>query len=395
MTTRVVVVGAGIVGTAIAAELTAHRGVAVTVLERGPEDRLVGSTGHAPGFVGLVGESRLMTDLAVASAEVYDGVRRDGVLGFDRVGGLEIATSEAGWARLSQRAELAARAGLPARLLTPSEAAASAPLLVDADGCVGGLLFDRDGTARAGLVTSALRRRAARSGATFHFDTTVEGLETVPGGALRVRTGDRSLLADEVVIACGIWGADVTALAGVALPLVPVAHPYVHGPPRPSVGAPSPFVRWPEHHVYARDHGDRLGLGSYDHAPVPASTASFGRGAEVPWSADLERVVDAAQRLLPEAHRFEVDTRLNGVFSMTPDNRPYLGPVPDVPGLWVAEALWVTHAAGAAHHLVRWLTGGEPLVDLEPLAPDRFAGRDGDDLVAAALRLYRDIYTEA
>lgn len=45
--------------------------------------------------------------------------------------------------------------------------------------------------------------------------------------------------------------------------------------------------------------------------------------------------------------------RLNGVFAMTPDNLPLLGPVADVPGLWVAEAIWVTYAAGAADALAR------------------------------------------
>ena len=191
-------------------------------------------------------------------------------------------------------------------------------------------------------------------------------------------------------------GQQVAALAGVHLPLVPVAHPYVHGPLRAPAAHSSPFVRWPEHHVYARDHGDRLGLGSYDHAPVPVPVEQLEHGAELPWPAAFEHVVHQALRLLPQPHRFAVDTRLNGVFAMTADNQPLLGWSRRSPGLWVAQALWVTHAAGAAQCLARAMTGQEPMVDgLVVLLPDRFRGRPDQQLQEESLRLYRDIYATA
>jgi glycine/D-amino acid oxidase-like deaminating enzyme len=215
-------------------------------------------------------------------------------------------------------------------------------------------------------------------------------------GTLMVRTGAERFVADDVVLAGGIWGQQVAALAGVHLPLVPVAHPYVHGPLRPPVAHSSPFVRWPAAHVYARDHGDRLGLGTYDHVPVPVPLEQLAQGAELPWPAAFDEAVDRARRLLPEPHRFTVDTRLNGVFAMTADNQPLLGPVEQVPGLWAAQALWVTHAAGAARALARMMTGDEPLVDgLDALLPGRFAGRPDDQLLDESLRLYRDIYATA
>jgi glycine/D-amino acid oxidase-like deaminating enzyme len=43
--------------------------------------------------------------------------------------------------------------------------------------------------------------------------------------------------------------------------------------------------------------------------------------------------------LLPPVRRFTPEKRLNGVFAMTPDNLPLLGPVGDIGGLWVAEAV--------------------------------------------------------
>lgn len=160
----------------------------------------------------------------------------------------------------------------------------------------------------------------------------------------------------------------------------------------------SPFVRWPEHHVYARDHGDRVGLGTYDHRPVPLTVEELGDSAERLWLETFDEAVRQALLLLPVSQRFTVDTRLNGVFSMTADNRPLLGPAANTPGLWLAEAIWVTHAAGAARSLVQMMTqpGGNPIVEgLEALSPDRFAGQDDHDLRDRALRMYRDIYATA
>jgi len=75
---------------------------------------------------------------------------------------------------------------------------------------------------------------------------------------------------------------------------------------------------------------------------------------------------------------------------MTPDNLPFLGRHPAMPGMWVAQAIWVTHGAGAAAKLVDAMTGDSELPD--ELAVDRFAGRPVNVLREAALRLYRDIY---
>lgn len=72
VTRLIVVIGGGIVGAALAANLTEHDGWTVTVLERGPGDRLLGSTGHAPGFMGLLGETPVATELARASVDCYE-----------------------------------------------------------------------------------------------------------------------------------------------------------------------------------------------------------------------------------------------------------------------------------------------------------------------------------
>ena len=158
-------------------------------------------------------------------------------------------------------------------------------------------------------------------------------------------------------------------------------------------------MRWPESHVYARDHGARYGVGTYDHAPQHVS--SPGHTATVPWQDELFN--PAVTRAI--ANRFSADAgftkhppfgaeKIGGVFSVTPDNMPLLGPVAGVEGLWMAVAIWVTHAAGCARLLEKMILGeayDEAIA--RDLHPGRFEGRSEEELEVTALKQYNDIYS--
>lgn len=96
------------------------------------------------------------------------------------------------------------------------------------------------------------------------------------------------------------------------------------------------------------------------------------------------------QVLLRPGVRFTPEQRVNGVFAMTPDNLPFVGRHPDVDNVWVAQALWVTHAAGAATMLADAMTGERELPS--ELGVARFDRTEPAALRERALRLYRDIY---
>lgn len=399
MTRQIVIVGAGIVGAAIAAGLSAVDGITVTVIEQGPPERLPGSTGHAPGFVGVLGDSPLLTGLAKASVAAYDSMAVNGVNGFSRVGSIEIAMTAPAERLLERRYRMAQEAGLTVHLIEPEEAHTLAPSLIDPAPVRRGLHFPTDGTARASIITTALRARSEDLGARYINSQLVTGFGFTGDRLTSVQTSDTSIAADDIVIAAGIWSPLIAEMTGFRLPLIPVEHPYIYGLPRarnqpPRPAATTPFIRWPEHHVYARDHGARFGLGTYDHEPSPIVPSQLGTSAERSWPGHLfDDAIDRARHLLPEANRFEPALRLNGLFAMTPDNMPFLGPLPGMHGVWVVAAIWITHAVGAANALVGLMTDGDTGVDdVAALHPDRFAGQNHSDLERRALRLYRDIY---
>ncbi|TCO59559.1 glycine/D-amino acid oxidase-like deaminating enzyme [Actinocrispum wychmicini] len=382
---RIVVIGAGIVGTAVAERLGGRRDCAVTVVDRAARGRLPGSTGHAPGFVGVLAENPVLTELARMSVAVYRDLARRHPPAFHQVGALELASTTQTADRLARRAEAAADHDVPAALVTVGQAARMAPRLVAQARVEAALHLPWDGAADARVITAALRADAEATGVRFVPNANVLGFDVRGNRLTAVRTADDVLGADDVIIACGFWGPAVADLVGVSLPLVPIAHPYVYSRRRAAWGLATPLVRWPEHGVYARDHGDRDGLGTSDHDPP---TPSCVDQAELPWpGGELDRAVARALALLPSEHRWDPVERLNGVQSITPDKAPLLGPLGGVDGLWAAEAVWVTHAAGAAHTLVALMFDQRAAVG--PLDPGRFAGLSPAEWRRRALACYR------
>lgn len=383
MAREIVVVGGGIVGVSVARELARRPGFRVTVLDRDGE-KPRGSTAFAPGFIGLYNDAPILMELARASASIYRAAEN----GFRQAGGLELATSEAGATEIERRSRAARAAGLDSTMLAPDGLPEAIAAFVDTRQIIAAAYCSDDAVAEPSTVTATLRADAEARGARFVSGEVVA--IDAPGGrvAVTVSTGER-FIADDVVLAGGVWGTFLADLVGLSLPLIPVAHPYVYSAVNERL-AGGPFVRWPEHHVYGRVHGDRLGIGSYDHRPVPVGLDDLEAGAGLGWDTAFDPVIASAQQLLRPDARFESEQRVNGVFAMTPDNLPFLGRHPTVPGVWVAQAIWITHGAGAAERLADAMAGDSELPD--ELAVHRFAGQPADILQQAALRLYRDIY---
>jgi glycine/D-amino acid oxidase-like deaminating enzyme len=115
---------------AAAAEL-AERDFSVMVIKQGPRDQLIGSTRHAPGYIGTFNESPVLTALAQASAACYSELSQAGLKRFDQVGSLEIARTDTTMNDLVRRAAKARRAGVEAQLISAANAATLAPDLTD------------------------------------------------------------------------------------------------------------------------------------------------------------------------------------------------------------------------------------------------------------------------
>jgi len=381
---RILVIGAGIVGCSVARELATDSTV-VTVLER-DDQAPRGSTAFAPGFVGVFNDVPVLTELARRSVEAYRSLGDE----FTVSGGLELATTEHGVQLLEERVSSACAAGLSAVLHTAGELPDSVRSFVDSTRVTAVAEYLDDGVGVPSRLRATMQAAAEQAGAHFRFGHEVVAIEPTAEAYDVVDNEGSRFPSDEVVLAAGVWGPSLAKLVGLDLPLFPVAHPYVYAQPGEPRVAAGPFVRWPEHHVYARAHADQLGIGSYDHRPVSVPQNGLRDGAGLAWDDQFNAVIDEAQTLLRPEARFTPASRINGVFAMTPDNLPFLGRHPTMPQVWIAQALWITHAAGAAHILAQAIQHDIPIPPT--LAVNRFAGSPSGSLAGSAMRLYRDIY---
>ena len=104
---RVVIVGAGVVGCAVAEHLTSMGWRDVVVLEQGPLFEAGGSTSHAPGLMFQTNPSKTMTDLAKYGVKRYAELEVDGEPCGYQVGGIEVAETPERWHDLKRKHGLA------------------------------------------------------------------------------------------------------------------------------------------------------------------------------------------------------------------------------------------------------------------------------------------------
>ncbi|MFM7717967.1 MAG: FAD-dependent oxidoreductase, partial [Actinomycetota bacterium] len=387
---RTVIIGAGIVGASAAYHLADMGETDVLVIDQGPLFETGGSTSHAPGIVFQTNGSRTMCRLAQDSVRLYDALDLDGERVWYGVGGIEVATTPERMEELKRRVGLARAWGLEgAELIGPRDAAERSPLL-DPSRILGASWVPSDGAAKGVKIVSALARRAAAAGIVFEVGVRVTGFDVRDGRVHGVETDRGRIECERVLLCAGIWGPSVGALAGVPVPLVAVQHQLVWTDPVPELAGLSgdawarhPVVRHQDRSLYFRQREDHYGVGNYRHEPIVTPQSALRRPGEgpmpslMPWTPDdFDLCESETERLFPalrgRMRPSDPARSINGMFSFTPDAGSVVGESARVRGLWLCEAVWVTHAAGMARQAVEWMVEGEPSYDLAEADANRF-----------------------
>jgi glycine cleavage system aminomethyltransferase T/glycine/D-amino acid oxidase-like deaminating enzyme len=377
-----VIIGAGIVGCAAARFLSDLGWRDMVVVDQGPLFEAGGSTSHAPGIVFQTNGSRTMTRFAQETIALYESLTHQGEPCWYGVGSLEVATTPARWTDLHRRLGWAKSWGVQASLLTPDEASAMLPL-IDAEKILGAYHVPTDGVAKPVWAAEELARKAI--GATFHGRAAVVGVETERDRVRAVQTSAGRIETDQVLVCCGIWGPKIGRLAGVPIPLAPVEHQLAWTTPVPELAGETveiaqPVVRHQDADLYFRQRRDHYAVGGYGHEPVVVDAEAIrahGDPDDMPASNPFDAATfgpswrDAVD-LIPALGQVEIASAINGMFSFTPDGFPLLGGSERLRGFWVAEAIWITHAGGAARAIAQVMTNGYADLDLHECDLNRF-----------------------
>lgn len=374
----VVIVGAGVIGLAVAVTLR-HAGVdGVIVVDRNPAPGM-GSTARANGGV----RAQFATPINVEfSKYTIDGLARldetsGGLVGLRRVGYLFLTGTEEGERRLRDNRRVQSALGVAVRELSPDSVASMVPF-VRAEGLRAATFCATDGIIDPSGVVAALAGRCRDLGVTVLLDEHVTGISR---GS--VRTSRRHIETGYVVNAAGPQARAVAALAGVDLPVLPYRRSIACTEPVPGFPDVIPMCVDVDTGVHIRREAGGFLIGYANSADSPSERTDFD-------PAFLDQVAER----LPNRFPFLLDVPINsrkcwsGLYPETPDQHAVIDGAPDDPR-------FIQCAGFGGHGIMHSLAAGQAVAeivvhgrcstfDLDPFRLSRF-GEDGVTMETAVL----------
>lgn len=368
-TVDVLIVGGGCVGASAAHHLTAAGAGSVLLLERA-EDLGTGATAAAAGGFRHQFGSEINVRLSLASIPMITGFEEEHDIPLDvhQDGYLLLVRDEGAWEGFRGAAEMQRSLGARVELLTGADAANLVPGLTVED-VVGATFGPDDGIADTSGLTHGYATLARRGGA--EIETGVEVIELLTRGdrVTGARTaGGEEIAAGAVVNAAGPWAGTLAATAGVELPLQPIPRNVVVTGPFPGApGRRTLVVDTPTTFYFHREGpGVLMGMGSPDERPSFDTT--------VDQSFVTEQVLPTAMSVFPPVEEAGVEHTWCGLYEMTPDRHPILGPA--IPGLYLANGFsghGFQHSPIVGKLLAEMIVEGEAsTVDVSVLSLHRF-----------------------
>lgn len=373
----VVIVGAGIGGLALARELVALGRRDIVIVERGYPGS--GATGRNVARIRAMQLTEALTHVARACQAKYDRMGEE--LGFNvlfyRLGYAWVLYEADEVERMRPIVEMHHRIGVRSRLLSPDDTLRRLPVFLGGEPVAGAVLHDDAIVHHDAVVWAHLEHLAAAppGAVSLLSDTRVTGIERDGGGVRGVVT-DRGLIeARHVVNVAGGWTSELNALAGVTAPNKPHRREVlVTAPVQRSIEAAVTFYR-PTEGWFNQTLRGEIVMGVVD----PAEPAGIEQRSTPDFLRRTAAVITSKAPALADA---TVIRQWAGMYDITPDHLPLVGPTDQLEGWWHANG-WSGRGMLLAPYLAELLatrmTTGVGHERLAMFDPDRFHGLAPED----------------
>ena len=378
-----IIIGSGIVGSSIAYHLTEAGCRSVVVLERETHQGK-GSTGKSMG--GVRAQFTTLVNIQMSLYSIPFFARFNEVMGYPSgykpQGYLFVATEEGHMNYLRANYEKQVALGLKSvQLIAPEDVKRLAPE-IRSDDIIGGSFCSTDGFVDPYSVMTGFMQKAMERGVELMRETEAIGIQRDGRGICGVETTRGTIAGRAVVNAAGPWAGLLAKLAGVDLPIEPLRRMLVPTERFDKVSQKSPMVIDMATGFHYRPEGLGILMAWNDPDEKPGFNTNFD-------PAFIEKILTRGVKRLPCLEEAEVNPRRAwaGLYAMTPDHHSVLGPVPELPGFFVANGFsghGVMHSPATGRILADLiLKGSTDIVDASLLSFDRFAA--GRLLVEAAV----------
>ncbi|WP_300029771.1 FAD-dependent oxidoreductase [uncultured Roseobacter sp.] len=382
-TTRVAIIGGGVVGASVLYHLTKLGWSDVMLLER--SELTSGSTWHAAGGFHTLNGDTNMAALQGYTIRLYKELEEITGMscGLHHVGGVTLADNQDRFDMLLAERAKHRFMGLDTEIVGPEEIRRIAPV-TNTDGIIGALYDPLDGHLDPSGTTHAYAKAARMGGATIETHCMVRETNQRSDGTWDVVTDKGTIHAEHVVNAGGLWAREVGAMAGVYFPLHPMEHQYLVTDDVPLItemmadGIEHPHVMDPAGESYLRQEGRGLCIGFYEQTcrPWAVGGTSWEFGQDL-LPDDFDKIEDSiafAYRRFPDLERAGVKNVIHGPFTFAPDGNPLVGPVPGMRNYWSACGVMAgfSQGGGVGLTLAQWMIEGEPERDVMAMDVARF-----------------------
>ena len=383
---KVIVVGAGILGAAIAWRL-ARRGARVVLVDKGKAGH--GASSHSFAWINAGGKEpigyhnlnrRSMEMWPRFAAAIGDGGDPDSV-GLRWGGKVSWESDAAAAEALAGRVRLLQSWGYPTRLIDADELELLEPAL-DVGEVAAAEYSSNEGQVEPQMVVDACLRRLTELGCEVLDNTEVTGFEQSDDGRIHViGTSSGDLEADVVVASAGTGTTHIAALAGVSVPQARSPGVVIRTNPLPRLLESVPVVYAPaldpaRPEIHLRQCADgRMMIGEGDQESL----------AEDDTQAHADDLLARASRYLPGLSGTRAVPVPVGWRPMPLDGYPVMGFASEAPNLYVAIThSGVTLAPALSQLAAQEICDGTPAeAVLGPYRPQRFAGITPDEVAAA------------
>ncbi|SHK10956.1 NAD(P)/FAD-dependent oxidoreductase [Paramaledivibacter caminithermalis] len=325
----VVIIGGGISGVAIAYNL-AKKGVRnVAVIEKGY--LASGSTGRCGAGIRQQWGTEMNCRIAKFACELFENANEEleyeGDIEFKQGGYLMISSTEKEHEQFKKNVELQNSLGIPSRLLSLEEAKEIVPFL-NTDGLVSATFCQKDGHLNPFHTTDAFARAAERLGVKIYKFTEVTSIITENNRIKGVRTTKGDISTNVIVNAAGGYSQQIGKMVGIDLPIYSERHQILVTEAIDQVL--EPMVMSFSLNLYCQQvpHGGLL-MGRGDEGEPRDLRITSG------WHF-LEEMTKTITNVLPPLKNARMIRQWAGLYNITPDRQPILGPVDEVEGFYLA-----------------------------------------------------------
>ncbi len=370
----VVIVGAGVMGLAIAYNLAARGGRRIVVLDQ--HYLAWGASGRNGGGVRQQWSTEMNVRLMQESTELCANFAEEmGINVWMRRGGyLFLARSKTAAERLERNVALQNRCDLPTRMISLADAQDLVPELDIGTGSgaknfVAACYNPTDAIVFPWPFLWGYARAAEQRGVKIQTGLPVTAIER-QGDDFVLTTPGGTLTAGRVVCAAGAWSPRVARLAGGALPDRPVRHEILSTEPlKPFL---RPMVSVIESGLYVSQslRGELVGGVSMPEEQNPDGEVRLGSRLDF-----LTTMARGLVALMPRLGHVKVVRQWAGPYDVSPDGNPIVGELPGVPGFYVVCGFGghgFMMAPVVARHYAAYLDGEPPHPFFTAWRADRF-----------------------